>query len=65
MLKPGAPCPCCGQPIKTKDPAILAFLTYIMESGVNQAAYQTYVSNGRGSGEDCQFEMGDEACTPT
>lgn len=23
MLKPGYPCPCCGQPIKTKDPDTL------------------------------------------
>lgn len=31
MLKPGDPCPCCGQPIKTSDPVILAILTRIRE----------------------------------
>ena len=29
MLKPGDPCPFCGQPIKTRDPAILELLTQI------------------------------------
>lgn len=65
MLRPGDPCPCCGQPIKTKDPAILALLTYIQERGVNQQAYQEYVRNGRGSGKFCPFAMEDEVCTPT
>ena len=31
ILKPGDPCPCCGQPIKTRDPAILELLTLIAE----------------------------------
>lgn len=26
ILKPGAPCPCCGQPIKTSDPEELLLL---------------------------------------
>lgn len=36
-LKQGDPCPCCGQPIKTTDPAILAFLTHIRDSGAMSA----------------------------
>lgn len=29
ILKPGDPCPCCGQPIKTTDPEALLILNYI------------------------------------
>ena len=39
LLKPGDPCPCCGQPIKTKDPDILAFLTNVRDSGCNIREY--------------------------
>ena len=31
QLKTGDPCPCCGQPIKTRDPELLALLTQIAE----------------------------------
>ena len=31
LLKPGDPCPCCGQPIKSRDPEVLARLTRIRE----------------------------------
>lgn len=31
MLKPGDPCPCCGQPIKTTDPILLQLLTRIRD----------------------------------
>lgn len=31
MLKPGDPCPCCGQPIKTTDPIVLQLLTCIRD----------------------------------
>lgn len=31
MLKPGDICPCCGQPIKTTDPAALLLLTSIRD----------------------------------
>lgn len=41
-LKPGDPCPCCGQPIKTTDPAILAFLTHTRDSGCNFREYMLY-----------------------
>ena len=29
MLETGDPCPCCGQPILSEDPAVLALLTRI------------------------------------
>ena len=29
ILKTGDPCPCCGQKIKTKDPAMLYLLSWI------------------------------------
>lgn len=29
LLKPGGPCPCCGQPIKSRDPDALELLTRI------------------------------------
>ena len=28
-LRTGDPCPCCGQPIKTKDPDVLELLSQI------------------------------------
>lgn len=51
MLKPGDPCPCCGQPIKTKDPDILELLTYLNERGVNQSAVMEYIA-AHGGNED-------------
>ncbi len=30
-LKPGDPCPCCGKPIKTRDPERLEFLSLMAE----------------------------------
>lgn len=35
MLRTGDPCPCCGQPIKTRDPELLLLLTYIRDSRCN------------------------------
>ena len=29
LLKPGDPCPCCGQPILSRDPKVLTLLTKI------------------------------------
>ena len=29
LLKPGDPCPCCGQPIRTRDPERLWLLSWI------------------------------------
>lgn len=29
ILKTGDPCPCCGQPIKSKDPEVLYLLSWI------------------------------------
>ena len=43
MLKTGDPCPCCGQPIKTTDPDILAFLTHIRDSGCNVREFMMYM----------------------
>lgn len=43
MLRTGDPCPCCGQPIKTKDPDILAFLTHIRDSGCNVREFMMYM----------------------
>lgn len=31
--KTGEPCPCCGQPIKTKDPTLLYLLGWIRQTG--------------------------------
>ena len=31
MLKTGDPCPCCGRPIKSRDPELLELLTQIAE----------------------------------
>lgn len=31
MLRTGDPCPCCGKPIKTKDPVLLRLLTLIRD----------------------------------
>lgn len=31
MLKPGDPCPCCGNPIKTTDEADLQMLSYVAD----------------------------------
>lgn len=43
VLKPGDPCPCCGQPIKTRDPDLLRLLTYIRDSRCNQAFTHEYM----------------------
>ena len=42
-LKQGDPCPCCGQPIKTKDPDILALLTNIRDSQCNVREFMMYM----------------------
>ncbi len=47
MLKPGDPCPCCGQPIKTKDPDILALLTHILDSQCNVREFMMYMEATR------------------
>ena len=31
QLKTGDPCPCCGQPIKSRDPEVLRLLTLIKQ----------------------------------
>ena len=42
ILKTGDPCPCCGQPIKTKDPDMLALLTHIRDSRCNNREFMIY-----------------------
>lgn len=37
-LRTGDPCPCCGQPIKTRDPEVLLLLSFIRDYGYNQQA---------------------------
>lgn len=36
-LKTGDPCPCCGQPIKWKNPRILQLLTYAAEGELTRS----------------------------
>lgn len=43
MLRTGDPCPCCWQPIKTRDPELLLLLTYIRDSRCNQTFTQEYM----------------------
>lgn len=45
MLKTGDPCPCCGQPIKATDPAILAVLTHIRDAPFNVSDYKKYMED--------------------
>lgn len=54
MLKPGDPCPCCGQPIKSKDPAVLQFLTWIKGNGYFSQQTSSIVSSKsvKGNGDD-------------
>lgn len=37
-LRPGDPCPCCGQPIRTTDPQLLELLTRIAADPLFRAA---------------------------
>ena len=43
ILRPGDPCPCCGQPIKTDDPDMLMVLSWIawMKDGKGGAHEKT------------------------
>lgn len=45
MLRTGDPCPCCGQPIKTTDPDILAVLTHIRDAQFNVSDYEKYMED--------------------
>lgn len=51
LLKPGDPCPCCGQPIKTRDPDLLRLLTYIRDSRCNEAFTHEYMDKRRPANE--------------
>ena len=39
-MKTGEPCPCCGQPIKTKDPELLYLLGWIKATGTAPISYE-------------------------
>ena len=39
-LRTGAPCPCCGQPIKWKNPRILQLLTYAAEGELTKGGLE-------------------------
>ncbi len=41
-LRTGDPCPCCGQPIKTRDPEVLLLLSFIRDYGYNQQAEMSF-----------------------
>lgn len=56
MLKTGDPCPCCGQPIKTNDPATLALLTYIQDNKCNKRRFYEFVSRVGEIGLDAVIE---------
>ena len=40
-LRRGDPCPCCGQPIETDDPDVLALLTEIENQGWTLVTLET------------------------
>lgn len=65
MLKPGDPCPCCGQPIRTEDPDLLAMLTYIRDSKCNQDAFHKFLLHVAEAGIDAVIETEGGKCTPT
>ena len=50
ILKPGDPCPCCGQPIKTDDPYVLMLLSYLAYRG--QGAQESRPETGA-AGQEC------------
>lgn len=39
-MKTGEPCPCCGQPIKTRDPDLLYLLGWIKTTGYTPITYE-------------------------
>ena len=39
-MKTGEPCPCCGQPIKTRDPDLLYLLGWIKIAGYTPITYE-------------------------
>lgn len=54
ILKTGDPCPCCGQPIKSKNPEVLYLLGWIADMGRIPAAeeiatiHRIYMSGVKG-----------------
>lgn len=50
-MKTGEPCPCCGQPIKTKDPDHLYLLGWIKATGFAPISYEEIKKAERGEGQ--------------
>lgn len=56
-LKTGDPCPCCGQPIKSKDPEVLYLLSWIGQLGrlpcteEIQAIHRIWLTKLEGAGD--------------
>lgn len=53
MLQTGDPCPCCGRPIKSEDPEVLALLTLIRDSmALAEQGGKERVEDARAEGEE-------------
>lgn len=52
MLKTGDPCPCCGEPIKTKDPDTLLLLSLIRDNIKYRAAVADAIAEMRETEKD-------------
>lgn len=52
LLKTGDPCPCCGEPIKTKDPDTLLLLSLIRDNIKYRAAVADAIAEIRETDTD-------------
>lgn len=52
LLKTGDPCPCCGEPIKTKDPDALLLLSLIRDNIKYRAAVADAIAEIRETDTD-------------
>lgn len=52
LLRPGDPCPCCGEPIKTKDPDTLLLLSLIRDNIKYRAAVADAIAEVRETEKD-------------
>lgn len=52
LLKTGDPCPCCGKPIKTKDPDTLLLLSLIRDNIKYRAAVADAIAEIRETDTD-------------
>ena len=60
ILETGDPCPCCGQPIKSKDPEVLYLLSWIAQMDrlpsieeINMI-YRAYESGKKGNAHETE-----------